>query len=817
MLKFETSVKVLESRLSENPRSLVFSRLADRFRESGDIQQAVSVCMQGLAHHPDCLTARMVLGKCYLAQEKLKEAAAEFVRVIKIDKRNQSAVKLIADICARQGIQTKAGDLYSFLLSTDPDNQSFVELSTTFRGSGETDVFGILGIAAPRVQMQRRQEAPAAEEVIEDADRTMKYDFGPRRAEEPVTEEADAGEILAKTQRFDRTDIDASEPVGESLRLDEDVLTGDDVSLRMDTLFETGGEAAPPAPPESHEHIELGVKDEEPPVSEDAGAAIVGGDEGGVVSGSDISSRIDQLFGEEIPMPPPEPSIATAPTQEVALDELRPVESAVFSGDDIASRLNEMFKDEPDAEPLEFETMPQDKTAFSDDTKVGPVLESKAKSPARDVTDATEEIVLGTHAPSDQGALSGDDVAERLETIFDVGEGPGVRPPDATDLSVPEDGKTQAADSARPEEDTKPPVDIEEVAVEETAARAPAETPPAREPETAPQDREPSDTPTIDAAVADGEDEAEPGMSGDDVVGRMEEIFVDEAGQGSIEREGKPADAGKEEPAISLDFIPVTEEETPEVVAEDIDKTDVAALEPETLDSSSEPVERTALMEEEIAEETLPSESAEETMLSDVSEETMLTEADAESMPAEEGTMAAEPEEETLLSARPDTFLDSSGPVVPEPDSPGTRETVSRQHSDEDIFADEEQDAEMEPENSTASAIPDHVLTPTLADIYFQQGQPQLALQIYRRLLDADPDNERIAKRIREIEAGMEQHGAGEPAVAIPERAAPAPAPSAPKAKPKIEKKKKASSAAKPLSGVRVRKKKAKSRRKKTR
>jgi hypothetical protein len=54
--------------------------------------------------------------------------------------------------------------------------------------------------------------------------------------------------------------------------------------------------------------------------------------------------------------------------------------------------------------------------------------------------------------------------------------------------------------------------------------------------------------------------------------------------------------------------------------------------------------------------------------------------------------------------------------------------------------------------------IPDHVLTPTLADIYFQQGQYQLALQIYSRLLEKDPDNDRLQNRIIEINTCIEQN-----------------------------------------------------------
>jgi hypothetical protein len=47
--------------------------------------------------------------------------------------------------------------------------------------------------------------------------------------------------------------------------------------------------------------------------------------------------------------------------------------------------------------------------------------------------------------------------------------------------------------------------------------------------------------------------------------------------------------------------------------------------------------------------------------------------------------------------------------------------------------------------------LPDHVLTPTLADIYLQQGQPRLALHIYERLALRDPGDERLAAKIQDI------------------------------------------------------------------
>jgi len=59
--------------------------------------------------------------------------------------------------------------------------------------------------------------------------------------------------------------------------------------------------------------------------------------------------------------------------------------------------------------------------------------------------------------------------------------------------------------------------------------------------------------------------------------------------------------------------------------------------------------------------------------------------------------------------------------------------------------------------------LPDHVLTPTLADIYFQQGQPRLALHIYERLALKDPEDERLAAKIQEIKDVLLQFPDSEP------------------------------------------------------
>ena len=63
-----------------------------------------------------------------------------------------------------------------------------------------------------------------------------------------------------------------------------------------------------------------------------------------------------------------------------------------------------------------------------------------------------------------------------------------------------------------------------------------------------------------------------------------------------------------------------------------------------------------------------------------------------------------------------------------------------------------EEEAEEEFEDEGSDPFP-NVATVTLAEIYLQQGLKEQALQIYRQLVERQPDNEAAQKRLRELEA----------------------------------------------------------------
>jgi hypothetical protein len=407
----QSSIHDLENRLSRSPDSLAFSRLADSYRKRGDIGQAITVCTEGLQRHPECVTGHIILGRCFLEQEKLQEAMKEFSDVCRRDRRNLIAIKMMADIFSRQGMEEKAGDLYAILLKMDPENQSLVQLSANFKGTGKSGLFEILGI---------QQLAPAATPAEKNSVALDTVIESPSSEQEPVSGAVEPESLgIASAEELDTLAADtpaeeaiqatvqgSSEPSAESL-------TGEDVSNRMSAMFEEGPDVSVPAIADDFastgqgddlaETLKSSVPEEENEIARSIQTAETMPIPPKALSDAvsqpvnDLASRVDDLFAEESPaaaaqpaseqesfaveedllMPSdnaivektvrepesPEPLIVAAEEPEAMsearpeLDEVKP-EGASVSGEDVSERIREIFKEES-SEPVPAAQEPQ--------------------------------------------------------------------------------------------------------------------------------------------------------------------------------------------------------------------------------------------------------------------------------------------------------------------------------------------------------------------------------------------------------------------------------------------------------------------------
>ncbi len=87
----------------DNPKSTVFVSLAQGFIAAGRAGEAIDVLNQGLGNYPDHTEARLLLGRAFALLHRWKEAEAELVKVVKLDRYNQQGFSLLGEILVRRG------------------------------------------------------------------------------------------------------------------------------------------------------------------------------------------------------------------------------------------------------------------------------------------------------------------------------------------------------------------------------------------------------------------------------------------------------------------------------------------------------------------------------------------------------------------------------------------------------------------------------------------------------------------------------------------------------------------------------------------
>jgi hypothetical protein len=93
----------LRRRVEKDPSSIAFAQLAEEYRRSGDFQQAVKVCRDGLARHPGYLSAQVTLGRALMELQEYDDARKELEAVLQVAPDNLAAIRALADIHQRRG------------------------------------------------------------------------------------------------------------------------------------------------------------------------------------------------------------------------------------------------------------------------------------------------------------------------------------------------------------------------------------------------------------------------------------------------------------------------------------------------------------------------------------------------------------------------------------------------------------------------------------------------------------------------------------------------------------------------------------------
>src|SRR3954467_4333380 len=91
-------IEELKRRVRLDPASIAFAALAEEYRRSGQLEEAVATCETGLLRHPAYVSARVTLGRSLLELGRIDDARQELERVLRTAPENLAAIRALAEI-----------------------------------------------------------------------------------------------------------------------------------------------------------------------------------------------------------------------------------------------------------------------------------------------------------------------------------------------------------------------------------------------------------------------------------------------------------------------------------------------------------------------------------------------------------------------------------------------------------------------------------------------------------------------------------------------------------------------------------------------
>lgn len=160
----------LQEEYAKNPEGRLFVRLADAYRRGGDASRARELLRQGLEHHPDYVSAHVVLAEVQAEMGEEDEADASWRGALELDPENENALRGLAALETRRGRRDEALDYLGRLRALGIEDEQTEELMAALTGNGAGQDEGADEAAAAPAATQkparggkseREREAPA--------------------------------------------------------------------------------------------------------------------------------------------------------------------------------------------------------------------------------------------------------------------------------------------------------------------------------------------------------------------------------------------------------------------------------------------------------------------------------------------------------------------------------------------------------------------------------------------------------------------------------------------------------------------------------
>jgi len=147
-LALAAAIRRYEERLVRDPSSLGFAVLADLYRKAGRLDDAITVCRDGLIRHPHYATARLILAKALLARQDFGGALAEMEAILRVNPKDVQCHRLASEVHRRLGRIDDAVRHLEQAASLDPGDRESCALLGLLRAGAPVGDSGVARLLA---------------------------------------------------------------------------------------------------------------------------------------------------------------------------------------------------------------------------------------------------------------------------------------------------------------------------------------------------------------------------------------------------------------------------------------------------------------------------------------------------------------------------------------------------------------------------------------------------------------------------------------------------------------------------------------------
>ena len=219
--KYDPYLEKYLKEYQENPRSRVFAPLAEAYRKSGLIDEAMEICKEGLEYHPNFLSGIVALARCYFDKGMYTAAIKELEKVTSEVPDNYLAQKLLALSYSLVGDRNNALKAFKMVLYMNPRDKeakiSIIEIENeekkiveeNIKNSGACEHIAEEEFVPPPFSSQQDLKTNPDFKIIDDIGHEADFDFEEKhisQAFNAVTEE-DPEKILTNISTMTMGDL----------------------------------------------------------------------------------------------------------------------------------------------------------------------------------------------------------------------------------------------------------------------------------------------------------------------------------------------------------------------------------------------------------------------------------------------------------------------------------------------------------------------------------------------------------------------------------------------------------------------------------